>query len=98
LPWPRNRATAQFPRLVASAAPSAGLRTSIDRLAVAIELHDVGHLDEAGHHAVRQEEMVGVLVVARADMAEAVDNAQVVEDAVGGGEILDQHRIGGLVA
>jgi len=41
----------------------------------------------------RQEEMLGALVVAHADMAEAIDNALVVKDAVGGDEILDQRRI-----
>ena len=66
----------------------------VDRLAIAIELHDVGRGDEAGRHAARQEEMVRALVVAHADMAEAVDDALVVKDAVGGDEIFDQRRIG----
>ena len=38
---------------------------------------------------------VRILVVARADMAEAIDHALVVQDAVGRHEILDQRRIGG---
>src|SRR6266849_464374 len=73
-----------------------GAPLGIDRLAVAIELHDVACLNQAGRHAARQEEMLGALVVAHADMAEAIDNALVVKDAVGGDEILDQRRIGGL--
>src|SRR5712691_6912601 len=68
----------------------------IDRLALAVELHNVGRLDEARRHAARQEEMLGLLVVAHADMAKPIDNALVVEDAVGRDEILDQRRVGWL--
>ena len=73
-----------------------GASLRIDRLALAVELHDVGRLNQAGRHAARQEEMVGALVVAYADMAEAIDDALVVKNPVGGDEILDQRRIGGL--
>ena len=73
-----------------------GAPLRIDRLAARIELHDVGRLNEARRHAARQEEMVGALVVACADMAEAIDDTLVVEDAVGGDEVLDQRRIGCL--
>jgi hypothetical protein len=65
----------------------------IDRIAVAVEFHDVGGCNQAGRHATRQQEMRGGFVVTHADMAEAVDDALIIEDAIGGDEVLDQRRI-----
>jgi hypothetical protein len=38
--------------------------------------------------------MLGILVMARTDMAEAVDHTLVVEDAISGDEIVDQSGVG----
>ncbi len=65
----------------------------VDRIAVAVEFHDVGGGNQAGSHAARQQEMLGDFVVTHADMAEAVDDALIIEDAIGGDEVLDQRRI-----
>ena len=51
----------------------------LDRIAVAVEFHEVGGGNQAGRHAARQEEMLGVFVVTHADMAEAVDDALVIK-------------------
>jgi hypothetical protein len=37
--------------------------------------------------------MLGVLVMTHADVAEAVDDPLIVEDAIGGDEVLGQRRI-----
>src|SRR5438105_13705586 len=65
----------------------------VDCIAVAVEFHDVGGGNQARRHAARQEEMLGVFVVTHADMAETVDDALIIKDAIGGDEVLDQRRI-----
>jgi len=72
-----------------------GTPLRVDGIAVAVEFHDVIGGDEAGRHAARQQEVLRVLVVAHADMAEAVDHALVIEDSIGRDEIVDQGGIGG---
>src|SRR5262249_6548791 len=47
----------------------------VDGVAVAVKFHNVGRGHQTGRHAPRQKEMLGVLIVARADMAKAVDHA-----------------------
>jgi hypothetical protein len=61
---------------------------------VEIEGHDIRFRHQPGRHVAGQQEGVFALVVAHADMAEAVDDALVEQDAVGGDEILDQRRRG----
>ena len=64
-------------------------RVRLGRVAVEIELDDVGGGDERGRHAARDQEMVRVLRMACADMAEAVDHALLIEDVVGVDEIVE---------
>ena len=63
---------------------------AIARRAVQVELDDVAGLDGGGRHVARQQEMVRVLVVAHARMAEGVDHALVEQDVVGVDQILQQ--------
>ena len=62
----------------------------LDRLAVEVELHDVLGRHTAGRLGGRHEETIRSRGMPHADMAEAVDHALPVEDAVGGHEIVDQ--------
>ena len=71
-----------------------GATLGVDRIAVAVEFHDVGRGRQARRHAPRQQEMLGILVMARTDVAEPVDHTLVVEDAIGGDEIVDQCGVG----
>ena len=52
-----------------------------------MEFEDVAGRHTAGRHVARQQEAVGLFVVADADMAECVDHAVVVEDVVGRDDI-----------
>jgi hypothetical protein len=65
----------------------------VDRLAREVEFHQIGRRDKPGRHAARQQKALGVLVVTPADMTKAVNDTLVVEDAVGGDEIVDQRRV-----
>ena len=58
-------------------------------LAVEAEGHDVFGLDHLGAARTRQQEEVGIVRMAHADMAERVDDALVGEDPVGGDEFAD---------
>src|SRR5262245_18571866 len=62
----------------------------IDRLAVEIERHDVVLGDEAGRDRRRHQEAISADRVPDADMAESVDDALPVEDAVCGNEVLEE--------
>ena len=63
------------------------------RVAVEIELDDVGGGDERGRHAARDQEVRRVLRMPHADMAEAVDDGLLVEDVIGIDEIVEDGRI-----
>ena len=66
--------------------PAAG----IDRLAVEIEFHDVSGGDQRRRQRPRHQKMIWVGRMARADMAEGVDNAEVGENAAARHDIVDQ--------
>ncbi len=61
----------------------------IERHAVEVEGDDVLAADQARRHVARQQKMIGRLVVASADMSEAVDDALPVKDTVGENELVD---------
>ena len=61
----------------------------VDRLAVEIELHDVGLADAARRERGRHQEPVLARGMADADVAEAVDDALAVENAIGSDEIVN---------
>ena len=84
---------------VALAVDTAAL--GVNRLAVRdIHLKDVRLRHECGRHGLGHQENVGVLVRAGAHMAEAVENAFVHEDLVGGDDVLleDVIGVGGLLS
>ena len=62
-------------------------------VAVEIELDDVVGGDERGRHAARDQEALGILRMAHGDMAEAVDDALLVENVIGIDEIVDDGGI-----
>ena len=62
----------------------------IDRVAVEIELHDVVGGDERRRQRARHQEVVGIGRMPCADMAEAVDHAELRKDAAADGDILEQ--------
>ena len=69
-----------------------GAALRVDGFAVETEFEDVvlGHQPRC--HAARHQKAAGILVVANADMAEAIDHALVVENVVGGDDILWPRR------
>src|SRR6185295_18828164 len=64
-------------------------RLRVHRVAIEVVLDQVGGGDEAGCEVAREEEAVGPLRVARADVAEAVEDVFVRENAVGDDEVVD---------
>ena len=67
----------------------------IERLAVEIEREDVLRVHQSRRHVARQQEMRGRRVVTHAHVAEAVDDALVVEDPVRQRELRDERRARG---
>src|SRR5689334_14351754 len=61
----------------------------VERLAVEIELHNVGPADTARRERRRHQKTVLALGMADADVAEAVDHALAVEDAIGSDQVVD---------
>ena len=62
-------------------------RVRVHRIAVEIELQDVGRGDRRGRHVARQQEAIRARRMACADVPERVEHALRDEDAVGGREI-----------
>src|SRR5262245_54956388 len=62
----------------------------VDRLALEVELHDVGLADTARRERGRHQETVLALGMAGADVAEPVDHALAVENAIGGYKVVDR--------
>jgi hypothetical protein len=60
----------------------------IDRVAVEIERHDVVGGDQRRRERARHQKMIGVVRIARADMAETVEHAELGEDAAADHDIL----------
>jgi len=65
----------------------------IDRVAVEIERHDVVGGDQRRRERTRHQKMVGVAGIARADMAETVEHAELGEDAAADHDILGHSSI-----
>jgi hypothetical protein len=65
-------------------------RVRVHGFAVKAELHDVGRFDQPWRACPRQQEALRVARIARADVAVAVDDVLVVEDAVADDEVVDQ--------
>ena len=61
----------------------------IDRVAFEREFHDVGGLDAVGRARAREQIALRIVGMARADMAEGIDDRLAGEDAVGGDELFD---------
>jgi len=70
---------------------------AVDGVAVEVELHDVLGHDAARRLGHRHQKAIRSCRVTRADMTETVDHALLVEDAVGGDEIVDQRLQVGLL-
>ena len=68
-------------------------RVGLRRVAVEIELDDIGGRDKRRRHAARDQEVVRILRMPRADMAEAIDDALLVEDVIGIDEIVEDGGI-----
>ncbi len=66
------------------------LAAGIDRLALERELHDVVLLDAIRRPRARQEEVLRVIGMPDADVAERVDHAFGRQDAVGGDEFFEE--------
>ena len=62
-------------------------------VAIEIELHDVGGGDQRRRERPRHEKAIGIGRMTRADVAEAVENAKVGEDAAASHDIFDQSGI-----
>ena len=85
------------PRLVNFAMNEAlqkhGSTTVAHGVAIEIELHDVGGGDQRRRERPRHEKAIGIGRMTRADVAEAVENAKVGEDAAASHDIFDQSGI-----
>ena len=67
---------------------------AVGRVRVEVEHHDVALLHRARRAVARDQEAIGTLVVARADVAVTVEHALVREDVVRKDEVIDELRIG----
>src|ERR1700732_3052649 len=65
---------------------------SINGRAVSVVLENIFCGHQARRHAARHQEMLRVFLVAHTNVAEAVDDALIVEDAIGVDEILAESR------
>src|SRR5204862_8116032 len=65
----------------------------IDRIAVEIEFHDVAGGDQRRRQRPRHQEAIWIARMARADMAEGIDHAEVGEDAAAGHDIPKQRGL-----
>ena len=66
----------------------------VDRVAVEIEGKDVFAPDQTRRHVAREQEMIGRAVVTDAGVAESVDHALPVQNAVGGDQLVDERGVG----
>ena len=62
----------------------------IDRIAVKIKLHNVFGLDVTGGDTARQQKPVRSIRVPHADVAKAIHHALVVQNVVGGNQIVNE--------
>ncbi len=58
-------------------------------------MHDVGARHLRRGQAARQQETIGGLRIAHADVAEAIDDLLLRENAIGDDELVDELRVGG---
>jgi hypothetical protein len=70
-----------------------GSTTVAHGVSIEIELHDVVGGDERRRERPRQEKVIGIGRMTRADVAETVENAKVGEDAAASHDIFDQSGI-----
>ena len=61
----------------------------IDRRAVEVEGDDILAPDQTRRHVARKQEMIGRLIVTNADMAETVDDALSIQNAIRQDELVD---------
>jgi hypothetical protein len=71
-----------------------GAAARVHRVRVEIVLHDVGRGDQLGGERARHKVAIRIVIVARADVAVAVEHVLIHEDAVRGHEVLDELRVG----
>ena len=66
----------------------------IERRAVEVEGDDVVSPDETRRHVAREQEVPGRLVVPRTDVTKGVDDALLVQNAIGDDQLVDKFGIG----